>query len=234
MTGRSALELWGAVRLKPKIPYLIHTATGADRAATHDGLAPPVSHTSIRVVRRSFGPEDVRRKERLSLARPAFALIEFARSASEIDLKFAFLELCRLRLFNKEDVEYGFQLVVGRRGASKVRPLFAMWVPELERIRSVLEGLFLLAWIRTGLAPPEVNVKVFGREIDMFWRRERLILELDGDAFHADPIAKKLDREKTRFLESKGFRVIRVTWKEFMADPDRVIARIIGELSRRI
>lgn len=49
----------------------------------------------------------------------------------------------------------------------KLNPLLASWVPELDQIRSVLEGLFLLAWLKTGRPMPLVNVRVasFG-EVD--------------------------------------------------------------------
>ncbi|HMY26973.1 MAG TPA: DUF559 domain-containing protein [Solirubrobacterales bacterium] len=111
-----------------------------------------------------------------------------------------------------------------------MRPLLGLWVPELNRIKSVLEGLFLLSWVPRRWKLPEVNVKIFGREVDFLWRKEGLVLELDGDAFHTDPIARQRDLEKTRFLESKGLTVIRITWKEFMEDPDGVVERIAREL----
>lgn len=105
-----------------------------------------------------------------------------------------------------------------------------MWVPELNRIRSVFEGLFLLAWMERGFPLPEVNRKVFGREVDFFWEKMGIVLELDGAAFHSGQIARGLDLEKTRFLESQGLKVIRISWKQFMANPVGVIDRIAREL----
>lgn len=230
LTGRSALELWGAVKPRRTIPSEIRVTTPAERRGTHRGLSPALKNTLVRVVKRPFQPGDVRRKDGLPVLRPPLALIEFAGSASKSDVTFAFLELCRLRLFGKSDVAFCFSRMVNRPGALRLKPLLGLWAPELNRIRSVFEGLFLLAWLKRGLRMPKVNVKVFGWEVDFFWPWAGVLLELDGDAFHSDPIARARDLEKTRFLESKGLRVIRITWKEFMADPEGVVERIAREI----
>ena len=101
------------------------------------------------------------------------------------------------------------------------------------RIKSVLEGWFLLEWVERTLETPEVNVKAFGYEVDCVWRKLGVVLELDGDAFHSDPAQKALDLEKQRFLESRGLIVIRVTYAEFAADPGAVIERVIAVLEAR-
>ena len=101
------------------------------------------------------------------------------------------------------------------------------------RIKSVLEGWFLLEWVERALEMPEVNVKAFGYEVDCLWRKLGVVLELDGDAFHSDPAQRKLDIEKQRYLESRGLIVIRVTYAEFAADPAAVIQRVIEVLEAR-
>lgn len=230
LMGRSALEAWGAVQNRRRIPLLVEVATARDRRGVHRGCSPNLKHTVIRVVRRAFEAGDVKHKDGLALTRAPLALIEFAASASAREVRFAFLELCRLRLFGRSDVDDCFRRLVGKRGARKLRPLLAMWVPELNRTRSVFEGLFLLAWIERGFPLPEVNRKVFGREVDFFWEKMGIVLELDGAAFHSGQIARGLDLEKTRFLENQGLKVIRISWKQFMADPVGVIDQIAREL----
>ncbi len=167
------------------------------------------------------------------MTNPALALIDFAMNASDREVRFAFLEACRLKLFGKPDLEYCHLRLRGRRGARKLRPYLALWVPELNRIRSVLEGWFLLVWVRRKLETPQVNVKVFGKEVDFYWPEYRLVLELDGDAFHSDPVQKQIDLEKQRFLESQGMTVLRATYKEFAADPDGVVDRVLAHQVRR-
>lgn len=230
LTGRVALEKWGAIKTWREIPLEVEVATRTDRDGIHRGLSPCLRNTRVKVVQRQFAPVDVRTRDGLRILRAALALIDFAVSASETEVRFAFLELCRLRCFSEEDVEFCVRRAVGRRGSSKIKPLLGLWVAELERIRSVLEGLFLLAWVEAKLEMPEVNVKIHGYEVDFLWRRKGVVLELDGDAFHSDPIAMQRDLSKQRFLESKGMKVIRVTWKEFQADSVGVVNRIACEL----
>lgn len=230
LTGRSALEYWGAIQLRTAVPDMIEVATTVDRSAVHVGRSPALAHTRVRVLRRRLEPGDVRTSDGLELVRPPLALSDFAARAPEREVRFAFLELCRLRLFRAADVPFCFDRVTRRRGASKVKPLLGSWVKELNRTRSAFEGSFLLDWAQRRFVMPEVNVKVGGLEVDFLWREKRFVLELDGKAFHSDPIARRRDAEKTRSLEGQGFTVIRVTWKEYSADPEGVIARIAREL----
>ncbi|MGK2931633.1 MAG: hypothetical protein ACSLFD_02455 [Solirubrobacterales bacterium] len=55
---------------------------------------------------------------------------------------------------------------------------------------------FLLVWNERRYPMPNVNERVFGHEVDDFWPDRGFVLELDGGAFHGDPVQKKLDREK--------------------------------------
>lgn len=226
LTGRSACEAWGAIRTKRTIPALIEVGSERRKAKVHPCFSPALRRTRVKVVRRQFEPGDVRTKHGLRLERAALALIDLAVNATASDVRFAFLETCRLGLFGERDVAFCFRRVAGRRGAKKLRPLLALWVPELRRIKSVLEGLFLLAWVERGLEMPEVNVKVCGFEVDDYWSAHRLVLELDGGAFHSDPLAVRRDTVKTRKLEAAGFRVIRVSYDEFALDPAAVVKRI--------
>src|SRR5699024_7826144 len=107
-----------------------------------------------------------------------------------------------------------------------LRPYLGLWVPELRRIRSVFEGWFLLVWIERGYPMPEVNVRVFGYEVDFYWPEQRSLLELDGAAFHSDPARQALDREKQLHLEANGLDVRRLGYKAFEADPTGEVDRV--------
>ncbi len=227
ITGRSACEEWGMVAAPSgQIPSLIQVAVTKGRRRTLHGTSPALRNTRIQIVRRNFEPGEFRAQTNLRLVAPPLALIDFAAAASERDVRFAFLEACRLRHFGRSDVDYCHRRLVGRRGAVKVRPLLALWVPELGRIRSVLEGRFLLDWLPQKLPMPMVNVKVHGWEVDFSWPDVGLIVELDGGAFHAGPISRARDQAKTSSLESRGLTVQRITWAEYDAKPEAFIASI--------
>jgi very-short-patch-repair endonuclease len=76
--------------------------------------------------------------------------------------------------------------------------------------RSTFEDTFLRFLDRHHLPRPEVNAHVAGYEVDMLWRPQRLIAELDGYNTHEHRFEQ--DREKDADLLTHGFRVVRVTW----------------------
>jgi very-short-patch-repair endonuclease len=74
----------------------------------------------------------------------------------------------------------------------------------------VFEDAFLRFVRRYRLPTPEVNQIVHGYEVDMLWRPQHLIAELDGYDTHAPRFEQ--DREKDADLLTHGLRVVRVTW----------------------
>ena len=105
-----------------------------------------------------------------------------------------------------------------------------MWVPGLNRIKSVFKGRVLLDWIDRKYPLPEINVKVYGREVDQHWPKKDFVLELDGGAYHSDPVQRAIDLEKSRFLMARGKTVRRLTYGEYDADPVGSLDRIALEL----
>lgn len=230
LTGISAWEALGVVRSRLTIPRSIHVAKPLGRGREYSGVSPALRQTRLKVSGRSFEAREIDPNGGLDLAKAPLALIDLAATVTSRELRSAFLEACRLGLFERRDVDDSYRRITGRRGAKKLRPLIASWTPELRRIRSVLEGLFLLAWIETGLPMPLVNVRVFGYEIDMYWPEQQLALELDGKAFHDDPLARARDRAKTERLEAEGLTVLRASFGDVDPDPSSLIVRIEREL----
>jgi very-short-patch-repair endonuclease len=90
----------------------------------------------------------------------------------------------------------------------------------------------LLSLIRSaGLPPPETNVRLGAHEVDFLWRSERLIVEVDGFRFHASRAAFERDRLRDAKLLAHGFRVIRVTWRQIVRDPEGTVVRITSALA---
>jgi hypothetical protein len=80
--------------------------------------------------------------------------------------------------------------------------------------RSELEERFLALCDDHGIARPETNVWIEGFEVDFLWRDRRLIVEVDGYAYHRSPTAFEIDREREVTLTVKGWRVLRFTWRQ--------------------
>ena len=107
-------------------------------------------------------------------------------------------------------------------GAAALRMVAAHLDP---RAGSVVESAARVGLQLAGLPAPMSQYEVrseHGRlvaRVDFAWLRERLILEVDGFAFHSDRLAYRRDREKMNELERLGWRVLRVTWEDVVLRP---------------
>jgi hypothetical protein len=231
LAGRTACELWGLVRKAEGIPTRIQVAAEITEPALYDGRSPALARTRVRAVRRKLERSDVRWLGGLPVLSAPQAVIDYSAAADSVSVKFAFLEACRLGQFGRPDVDRCFKRIQGRRGASKVRPLLELWVPELSKTRSALEGLFLLTWVAADKRIPRINQKVFGFEVDCYWPEQRLIVELDGNGYHSDSLARERDAQKERALTNEGLRVVRFGYPEVRHHPERVVREVIRLLN---
>lgn len=82
------------------------------------------------------------------------------------------------------------------------------------------------SWPSTDLPPPRANVLIEGHLVDFAWPEHRLIVELDGFAFHTDHESFEDDRKRDTDLQKKGWRVLRITYRRLHSDPAGVIADV--------
>ena len=94
--------------------------------------------------------------------------------------------------------------------------------------RSEMEERFLQLCDAHGLPRPGTNVVIEGYEVDFVWRDRRLIVEVDGYAYHRSPTAFETDRERDVVLAMAGWLVLRFTWTQLTTRPVWV-ARAIGD-----
>jgi very-short-patch-repair endonuclease len=67
--------------------------------------------------------------------------------------------------------------------------------------------------------------------VDFVWRDKHLAVETDGYSFHSTRAAFERDRLRDAELTARGFRVIRITWRQLTEQPLAVVARIAGALA---
>ena len=61
-------------------------------------------------------------------------------------------------------------------------------------------------------------------EVDLLWPEQRLVVEVDGFAFHGTRAAFERDRRRDAELQALGYRVLRITWRQLTREPEAVIA----------
>jgi very-short-patch-repair endonuclease len=103
--------------------------------------------------------------------------------------------------------------------------------PEPQLSRSEAERRLLELIREAGLPSPETNVRVAGHEVDFLWRAQRLVVEVDGYAFHSTRAAFERDRRRDAGLQAAGFRVLRITWRRLKDEPLAVAAALGRALS---
>ena len=123
----------------------------------------------------------------------------------------------------------------GRRGVAAVRRALDAGAVGATVIRSRLERAFLEFLDRAGLPRPEVNahVELAGAlvEVDCVWRGARLLAELDGFETHGTRRAFERDRARDRALQVAGWRVVRITWRQLLEQPDVLAAELAALLA---
>ncbi|MGI8460995.1 MAG: DUF559 domain-containing protein [Solirubrobacterales bacterium] len=102
-----------------------------------------------------------------------------------------------------------------------------------EPTRSHLERLFVRLVSVAGLPKPEVNVHVGPYRVDFLWRAERVVVEVDGFAFHSSRGSFESDRARDRELQRRGYVVLRFTYREVNEEPDAVAASLWSPLRDR-
>ncbi len=96
--------------------------------------------------------------------------------------------------------------------------------------RSRLEKRFFRLCRKHGLPLPAVNQWIEGYEVDMLWREQKLIVELDTEATHGTRSARRRDPVRDTKLQLAGYRVFRVTDERLIKDPDGVMADVAEAL----
>jgi very-short-patch-repair endonuclease len=210
LSHQTAAAIWG---IRPHTG-LIHITVTGEAPRPRPGLRIHRSHSLNAAV-----------QDGLPLTTPARTLQDLATVLPQHELDRATEQAQVLRLATRHEVA----AQPGRRGS---RALRAALREEPTITRSEAERRLLALIKAARLPPPETNVTVHGFEVDLLWRSERLIVEVDGFAFHSTRHAFERDRARDAALQTAGYRVIRFTWRQISDEPHAVVAQLAALLSR--
>jgi len=201
MGDRSAAALWQMLR-----PWRGDVQVIGSRTKRTRGV----------VVRRTRGlpRTDVTHHHGIPVTTPARTLLDLARVADPRTLEDALAEAQIRRLLRPE-------ALIGR-ATGRLAELLGCAAPT----RSRLERAFLRFIDEHGLPRPVVNGYVEGFEVDAHWPEARLIVEVDSWQFHADRRAFEVDRERDAVLQTAGWRVVRVTDRQFTGETAARLSRL--------
>ena len=205
------IEITAPGRRKPREGIRLHFATlPADETTVHDGI--PVT----------------------TIAR---TLLDLSAVVQRRELRSAFRQAEQLNLGDPVGIQALTERYPRKPGIPSLRAVFEEAQVGLTVVRSELEERFQDFLLNAVLPSPATNVRIEGMEVDCAWPDQRLIVELDGRAFHGSGDAFEADRARDRRLEAAGWRVVRITWGQVTRAPEEVerdLRRLLGLSPRRV
>jgi very-short-patch-repair endonuclease len=69
--------------------------------------------------------------------------------------------------------------------------------------------------------------------VDVLFDEARVVVEIDGRAYHSDDVAFQRDRTRQNRLMRAGYLVLRFTWDDVVARPDEIVALVRHALDGR-
>ena len=219
LSHRSAAGVWGFAK-SPRTPVDV-TVVGRGRAR----------RPGLRVhVARSLHPRDRTRRHDIPITTPARTLLDFAELAPPRELERAWDEAHVERIVRPAQVQEVLGRAGGRRGAAAIKALMERDAGPALTKREAEERMFAL--VRAADLPaPEVNARVGPYEVDLLWRVQRLVVEIDSWRYHARAKFES-DRVRDDWLQANGYRVMRVTWRWIVDRPEALIARVAAALAQ--
>lgn len=217
---QSAGELWQIRQAADQAPVDVITPPGDRRR-----------RPGVRIHRMALQHDEITELDAIQVTTPARTLYDLARIIPRRDLEQALAEALARRLTDSRAIEAMAKRYGHRPAARRLMALLGSDAPPA-LTRSAAEETLLALIRRAQLPDPEVNVRVHGYEVDLYWREERLVIEVDGFAFHGSRRSFEADRRRDATLAAAGMRVMRITWRQLEHERDALLVRLTRALMR--
>jgi very-short-patch-repair endonuclease len=166
--------------------------------------------------------------EEIRVTSVARTLLDLAAVVPSYELARALDRAERLERFDLAALEDVLSRAGKRRGTAALRHAIAAWRPR--QTRSELEDRHEELVRAAGLPAPQLNVLLQGEqaehEVDAFWPAHRLVVQLDGFAYHRTRRDRERDAATDADLELSGYRVVRLTWDDVALHEARTARRL--------
>jgi very-short-patch-repair endonuclease len=178
---------------------------------------------------RALLPGEVTRHEEsgICVTSPARTLLDVAGMLRAGALERAVEQSLVLRLFDLAALDAVLDAHPTRAGAATLTAIVARIADEPSLTRSEAEALFLDLCHTYRIDRPVVNSRVEGLEVDFAWPTRRVVVEIDGHAYHGTRAAFERDRARDARLTVAGYRVLRFTYRRLVREPDSLAAILL-------
>ncbi len=214
LSHRSAATLWG---LRREGDDTVHVLVPGGPAGPFAGVK--VHRT------RPFVAEDIRVRAALRVTSPARTIIDLAPDLTDRQLELTVDRAITERLVRPSELRRTLARLTHAAGRSRVLELLDADT-HASLTRSPAEERLLALVRQAGLPEPLVNTRVAGYEVDFYWPRSRLVVEVDGFQFHSSRPRFERDRQKDAALQAAGIGTMRVAARQVTSDAVAVVVRI--------
>lgn len=174
---------------------------------------------------------ELRHLQGLPVASPSLTVLDLAGTLAEEALATALNEARVLRIVTEAQLAATLAHHPNRRGARALRQLLESESgPRITRSKAERRALNVM---RSHGLDPETNVPIGPWKVDLFFRRERLVVEFDSYRFHSTPKRFVDDRRRIADLGARGFQVFPLTWDDLNRGSADAIRRLKQTLEVR-
>lgn len=171
---------------------------------------------------------EITRRDGIPVTTAARTILDLALDLPSRDLEQAIAEAHRRDRVSKAGLERLIAHHSGRAGTRVLRELLEGGDPALLRSRTERRMRALIQ--RSKLPRPRINSRVGPFEIDLLWPQARLAVEVDGYPFHSARPDRERDHARDAELIRRGYRLIRVSRRQILHEPEATVALIAREL----
>lgn len=160
----------------------------------------------------SLEPDERRVVEGVPITAPGRTLVDVAGMLCVRQLEQALARAEREGLIRPEELRSLPERYRGRPGIAALRSVLDLQ-GGAALTRSEAEAAFLALVREARLPPVAANVAMGPYELDCFWSRARIAVEIDGFAHHSTRPRFEADRRRDAYLMARGIKVIHLTWR---------------------
>ena len=180
----------------------------------------------------ALDPEDRTIRDGIPITSVSRTLLDLAEVVPPAQLQRAYETAERLELLDLRAIGSLLWRSNGRHGYRALRDLIGYDPSPAVATRSELERLFLDLLRQADLPPPLVNARVEGHEVDACWPAARLVVELQGYAYHHTRNVFERDHAKLGRLKLAGYDVLPLTYLQVTTEPGWVVDAVRILLAR--
>lgn len=220
LSHRSALALWD----------LRQTASGAIEVTVRGPAKPGPEGVLVRCTR-VLADEDAAEVDGIPVTSLAWTAVDYAAISKPAHVRSALEAMERRGIYIGRELDKLLERTPNRKGVKALRAVIAEMTGPAPWLQSELEQTFRELIRESDLPDYEANVMVEGEVVDALWRKERVIVELDGYSFHKSRSQFEADRRRDAKLMVAGYRVLRITQYRLQHEPAAVLADLRALLS---